>query len=237
MDSAEVISWTRFVVLFFALGLAAWMDHRERRVPNEFWITWSKPAIFLWTLDLLVSNAEWYVFATAAGVVAYASIAVIGRPTISDIMKGSSLDIIVSVWYLIGVVGIVQGIILHLDEGIIPVLTNEASVEAELFWHTLAVLIPIVIVDLAWRVRLLHGGADCKGLMWVAILIPSWSSVPVLFPETLDSSIVAMPPAIALLVWGGVAFLALPFIMIVRNLMNGQKNLRLIWHAERIKQN
>ena len=234
MDSAEVISWTRFVVLFFALGLAAWMDHRERRVPNEFWITWSKPAIFLWTLDLLVSNAEWYVFATAAGVVAYASIAVIGRPTISDIMKGSSLDIIVSVWYLIGVVGIVQGIILHLDEGIIPVLTNEASVEAELFWHTLAVLIPIVIVDLAWRVRLLHGGADCKGLMWVAILIPSWSSVPVLFPETLDSSIVAMPPAIALLVWGGVAFLALPFIMIVRNLMNGQKNLRLIWHAERM---
>ena len=87
MDSTEVISWTRLAVLFGALGIAAWLDHKDRRVPNDFWIRWSKPAIFLWTLDLLVSEAEWYVFATAAGIVAYASIAVIGRPTINDIIK------------------------------------------------------------------------------------------------------------------------------------------------------
>ena len=78
MDSGEVISWTRLIVLFWALGIAAWLDHKERRVPNEFWITWAKPAIFLWVLDLLNSEAQWYVFATAAGMVAYASVAVIG---------------------------------------------------------------------------------------------------------------------------------------------------------------
>ena len=88
MDSAEVISWTRLIVLFGALGIAAWLDHKERRVPNDFWITWSKPAIFLWTLDLLVSQAQWYVYATAAGMVAYASIAVIGRPTIKNTSNG-----------------------------------------------------------------------------------------------------------------------------------------------------
>ena len=71
MDSTEVISWTRLAVLFGALGIAAWLDHKDRRVPNNFWIRWSKPAIFLWTLDLLVAEAEWYVFATAAGIVNY----------------------------------------------------------------------------------------------------------------------------------------------------------------------
>ena len=82
MDSAEIISWTRLIVLIGALGIAGWLDHKDRRVPNEFWIVWAKPAIFLWTLDLLVAEAEWYVFATAAGMVAYASISVIGRPTL-----------------------------------------------------------------------------------------------------------------------------------------------------------
>ena len=234
MDSAEVISWTRLSVLLTALGIAAWLDHKERRVANEFWITWSKPAIFLWTLDLLIVEAEWYVFATAAGMVAYASNAVIGRPTFKDIRSGSRIDIAVSIWYLIGIAGIIQGLRLHIDEGVMPVLIGDATVGATLWWSTLAVIIPLVAVDLAWRMRLIHGGADCKGLMWIAILIPSWSSIPIIFPDTMDGTVVSMPPAIALLVWGGFAFLILPVIMVIRNLKDGQIILRLMWHAERM---
>ncbi len=234
MDSIEVISWTRFLVLFTALGIAAWLDHKERRVPNEFWITWSKPAIFLWCLDLLVAEAEWYVFATAAGVVAYASIAIIGRPSIKDISSGGRMDIAVSIWYLIGIAGVVQGLLLHTDESILAVLTGEATSEATIWWSTFAVMIPLILVEIAWRMRLIHGGADCKGLMWMAILVPSWSSIPLIFPEAMDSAVLAMPPAIALLVWGGFAFLILPIMMIIRNLKDGQMSLRLIWHAERM---
>ena len=98
MESAEIVSWTRLLVLLLALGIAAIMDLKDRRVPNEFWITWAKPAIFLWTLDLLILGVEWYTIATAAGMVAYASTAVIGRPTIGDILSGKSLDILVSIW-------------------------------------------------------------------------------------------------------------------------------------------
>ena len=58
MESEDIIAWTRMSVLILALGIAAWLDHKERRVPNEFWITWSKPAIFLWTLDLLNQEAN-----------------------------------------------------------------------------------------------------------------------------------------------------------------------------------
>lgn len=234
MDSTEVISWTRFLVLFTALGIAAWLDHKERRVPNEFWITWAKPAIFLWCLDLLVAEAEWYVYATAAGVVAYASIAIIGRPSIKDITSGSRMDIAVSIWYLIGIAGVVQGLLLHTNESILAVLTGDATSEATIWWSTFAVMIPLVLVELAWRMRLIHGGADCKGLMWVSILIPSWSSIPLIYPKAMENTVVAMPPAIALLVWGGLAFLILPILMVIRNLRDGQMSLRLIWHAERM---
>ena len=234
MDSAEVISWTRLSVLFWALGIAAWLDHKERRVPNQFWITWSKPAIFLWVLDLLNSEAEWYVFATAAGMVAYASIAVIGRPSLKDVRAGNSLDILVSIWYVIGISGVVQGLLLHTDESILGIISGDGSEEAILWWSTFAVFIPIFLVDMAWRMRLIHGGADCKGLMWVAILVPSWTSIPIQFPETMENSVIAMPPAIALLVWGGLSFLFLPLIMVFKNLKEGNTNPKLIWHAQRM---
>ena len=234
MDSEEVITWTRLLVLVTALGIAAWLDHKERRVPNEFWITWSKPAIFLWVLDLLIVEAEWYVFATAAGMVAYASTTVIGRPTVKDILSGNRMDVIVSIWYLIGIAGVIQGLLLHSNEGILPVLVGDASTSATIWWSVLAVSIPLILVDLAWRMRLIHGGADCKGLMWIAILVPSWSSIPIIFPTALDSAVVAMPPALAVVVWGGFAFLILPVMMVIKNLKNGQTNPRLIWHAERM---
>ena len=234
MNSAELISWTRLIVLFWALGIAAWLDHKERRVPNQFWITWSKPAIFLWALDLLNSSADWYVFATAAGVVAYASIAVIGRPSFKDIRSGNLLDIAVSAWYIVGLSGIVHGFMVHADDSLLSVISGEASDEATLWWSTLAVFIPIFLVDMAWRMRLIHGGADCKGLMWVAILVPTWSSIPIQFPESMESSAIAMPPAIALLVWGGLSFLVLPIVMVIKNLKHGNTTLKLIWHAEKM---
>jgi len=223
------------MVLLLALGIAAWLDHKERRVPNEFWITWSKPAIFLWTLDLLLVEAEWYVFATAAGMVAYASIAVIGRPSLKDIKSGNPLDIAVSAWYIVGIAGVVQGLMMHTDESLLSVISGDASEAATLWWSTFAVFIPIFLVDMAWRMRLIHGGADCKGLMWVSILVPSWSSIPLIYPESMETAAIAMPPAIALLVWGGLAFLILPIIMIIKNLKDGQTNLKLIWHAERMQ--
>ena len=231
MESAEIVSWTRLLVLLLALGIAAIMDLKDRRVPNEFWITWAKPAIFLWTLDLLILGVEWYTIATAAGMVAYASTAVIGRPTISDILSGKSLDILVSIWYMIGIIGVVQGLILHSDE-MLPVVSGNSHESAEIWWKTFAVFIPIFLVDTAWRLRLIHGGADCKALMWVSILVPYWASIPVLYPQS--GIVLSMPPAIALLVWGGFAFLVMPFIMVVVNLKRGEFNLRLIWHAEKM---
>lgn len=240
MDSTEeaLLGWTRTAVLFVAMGIAAWMDHKERRVPNEHWIEWSKPAIFIWALDLMVQGADWTIYLTASAVVAYASTSVLGRATLRDARAGSGMDRVVLFWYAISTVGVVGGAIVYGSTTPVDVLLNEGDPLGVLWWKTLGVGAVILVIDLAWRFRLLHGGADAKALMWVALLFPSWSTVPLTFSTVTQEATVALPVALALLMWGGLAFFAIPVLMLVNNLMNGHVrtigDLRLAWHATRI---
>ena len=49
------------------------------------------------------------IWLTASAVVAFASTALIGRPDISDIMGGSRMDILITIWYFASGVGLVMG--------------------------------------------------------------------------------------------------------------------------------
>ena len=235
IDNDAVLGWTRVLVLLLGMGWAAWMDHKERRVKNEHWLVWIKPAIFIWTLDLMLQGADWTIMLTASAVIAYASMSVIGRPSMKDIQKGSKLDITVSLWYIISLTGVICGPILYQESLPLDVLVGNDTSLGALWWKTLAVGASILIIDLAWRVRMIHGGADAKCLMWVAILMPSWSTVPLTYSSATIDSIVSLPPAISLLMWGGFIFLLIPFIMLGKNFSNGNvkklSDLRLAWHA------
>lgn len=235
IDNDAVLGWTRVLVLLLGMGWAAWMDHKERRVKNEHWLVWIKPAIFIWTLDLMLQGADWTIMLTASAVIAYASMSVIGRPSLKDILKGSKLDVTVTLWYIISLMGVICGAILYQESMPLEVLVGNDTSLGALWWKTLAVGASILIIDLAWRVRMIHGGADAKCLMWVAILVPSWSAVPLTCSSATIDSIVSLPPAISLLMWGGFIFLLIPFIMLGKNLSNGNikklSDLRLAWHA------
>ena len=82
----------------------------ERRVPNQHWLTWSQPAAFLMLMELIIAQADISLYMFAAGLFALASMSVIGRPTIRDIMQGNKLDVIVSIWYVVGIIGLLLGI-------------------------------------------------------------------------------------------------------------------------------
>ena len=235
IDNDAVLGWTRVLVLLLGMGWAAWMDHKERRVKNEHWLVWIKPAIFIWTLDLMLQGADWTIMLTASAVIAYASMSVIGRPSLKDILKGSTLDIIVTSWYFISLMGVICGAILYQESMPLEVLVGNDTSLGALWWKTLAVGASILLIDLAWRVRMIHGGADAKCLMWVAILVPGWSAVPLTYSSATTDSIVSLPPAISLLMWGGFIFLLIPFIILGKNLSDGNikklSDLRLAWHA------
>ena len=61
---------------------------------------------------------------------------------------------------------------------------------------------------MAYKLRLIHGGADAKALLLVAVLIPSWFTfVPI-------NGDYFVPPVFALLVWGGLGFFLLPISLV-----------------------
>ena len=230
-----ILGWTRVAVLLLGMGWAAWMDHKTRRVVNEHWVVWAKPAIFIWALDLMVQGADWTIYATASAVIAYASVSVFGRPTFKDALNGSWMDRAFLLWYAVSLVGLVAGAVQHQATTPMEVLLDDGDALGMLWWRTAALLLVILFIDMAWRLRLLHGGADAKALMWVTLVFPTWASVPLPLSSMADGSVVALPVSIALLIWGGLAFLLIPVIMLVLNLKRGDirglGDLRLAWHA------
>ena len=230
-----ILGWTRVAVLLVGMGWAAWMDHRERRVANEHWIVWAKPAIFIWALDLMVQGADWTIYLTAAAVVAYASVSVFGRPTIKDALNGSWMDRTFLFWYAAGAVGVVAGALRYQATTPVEVLLDNGDALGMLWWRTAALFLVIFFIDMAWRLRLLHGGADAKALMWVSLVFPTWASVPLPFGSVGETTVVALPVSISLLIWGGLAFLFIPFIMLSLNISRGDVkrlgDLRMAWHA------
>tara|TARA_Y100000766_G_scaffold284652_1_gene304068 strand:+ start:39490 stop:40491 length:1002 start_codon:yes stop_codon:yes gene_type:complete len=234
----QILGWSRICVLLLGMGWAAWMDHKERRVKNEHWLVWVKPALFLWALDLMNQGADWTIYLTASAAVAYASGAVIGRPTFSDFRAGSRMDQVVVVWYLASLCGLIFGAIQYQAINPIDVLIGNETGLGALWWSTFAVIPLILLIDLAWRVRMLHGGADAKALMWVALLIPNWSTMPLSLTSATNDALFALPPAFSLLMWGGISFLFIPFILLFTNLSRGHirslSDLMLAWHASRM---
>ena len=167
-----ILGWTRVAVLLLGMGWAAWMDHRERRVANEHWIVWAKPAIFIWALDLMVQSADWTIYLTAAAVVAYASVSVFGRPTIKDALNGSWMDRTFLFWYAAGAVGVVAGALRYQATTPVEVLLDNGDALGMLWWRTAALFLVIFFIDMAWRLRLLHGGADAKAFVCPKAFIP-----------------------------------------------------------------
>ena len=234
LTSDEVLGWTRVGVLLIGMGWAAWMDHKERRVSNNHWMIWVKPAIFIWCLELLARDADWTIYLTASAIVAYASVAIIGRPTLQDLLAGNKEDVIVFLWYLVSLIGVIFGMVKYGDVELADLLLGNESGMTALYWTTLSGLVVIFVIDLGWRLRLIHGGADAKALMWVAILIPNWSTMPIITDYGSDV-VLSLPPAISLLMWGGLSFLLIPLILVGKNLINGNvksvQDLRMFWHS------
>ena len=234
LTTEEVLGWSRVSVLLLGMGWAAWMDHKERKVSNNHWLVWVKPAIFLWCLELLAREADWTIYLTASAVIAYASVAIIGRPTIKDTLSGNRLDVIVSLWYVVSFIGVIFGMNKYSDVSFLDVLIGEATGMAALYWTTLSGLVVIFVIDFGWRLRLIHGGADAKALMWVAILIPNWSTMPLIYDYGSEVAL-QLPPAISLLMWGGLSFLLIPFFLMGKNIIQGHvkslSDLRMFWHS------
>ena len=193
-------------------------------------------------LELLILEAGWMIWLTASAVVAFASTALIGVPDINDIRRGSKVDILVTIWYFVSGVGLLMGAMEYiptLTEYFDPsIVSNEDNpvTKAALLWGQMVLMgIVLLFFEMAWRFRMLHGGADAKAMMLATLLLPSWAGAafPIFAGESTISA--SMPPALSLLIWAGLAFLVLPFIMLIRNAGAGDlMPLSMSWHASKM---
>ncbi len=235
----QILTYARLVTLVLCLGGATYLDLKIRRVPNDWWISWAKPALFLLCLELWALEADWTVWLTASAVVAYASTAVIGRPTLDDLRNGSPEDILVSIWYLASVVGLIFGALRHLTplmDGLgfgslvdCNYCSTTAEIQASYLWGQMLVIGAVLLFfEMCYQLRMLHGGADAKCLMLIALCLPGWGEISA-------AGDAVMPPAISLLIWGAMSFLILPIYVFGINLAAGDaRNLKMAWHAHRL---
>ena len=231
--SLAVLGWTRMAILVGCFAGAAHLDNKQRSVPNSYWKVWIKSAILLWLLEIAIRTDDWITYCTMAAVLAYGSTSLIGTPTITDLKRGSWIDWAVLLWYGIGMYGIYSGVMeyIPMDDFVSVLSFSENSKEG--IWLQTILVIPIMFfIKMAWKLRLLHGGADAKALLLVAVLIPSW----ITFDPVNGSTFV--PPVFALLVWGGLGFFLLPISLIIHNIVDGNvktfDDITMIWHATRM---
>tara|TARA_B100001750_G_C15515142_1_gene606510 strand:+ start:912 stop:1913 length:1002 start_codon:yes stop_codon:yes gene_type:complete len=235
----EILTYARVTTLVLCIAGATYLDLKIRRVPNDWWISWSKPALFVLCLELWVLEADWTIWLTASAMVAYASTAVIGRPTIEDIRNGSPEDILVSGWYLVSFVGLIGGVMRHLTplmDGLgfgsmvgCDYCSTAAEIDAAYLWGQMILIGAVLLFfEMCYQLRMLHGGADAKAMMFVALCMPNWGILP-------PADTALMPPALSLLIWGALVFLVLPIYVFVQNAISGDAgDLRMAWHARRL---
>ena len=231
--SLAVLGWTRMTILIGCFAGAAHLDNKQRRVPNSYWKVWIKSAVLLWVLEIAIRSDDWITYCTMAAVLAYGSTSLIGTPTFGDLKKGSWLDWTVLIWYGIGIYGLYWGIIEYIPfEDLQSILLYQVDSKEHIWLQTVMVIPIMFFIKCAWKLRLLHGGADAKALLLVAVLIPSWATfVPV-------NGSTFLPPVFALLVWGGLGFFLLPISLIIHNITDNNvktfDDITMIWHATRM---
>ena len=231
--SLAVLGWTRMTILIGCFAGAAHLDNKQRRVPNSYWKVWIKSAVLLWVLEIAIRSDDWITYCTMAAVLAYGSTSLIGTPTFGDLKKGSWLDWTVLIWYGIGIYGLYWGIIEYIPfEDLQSILLYQVDSKEHIWLQTVMVIPIMFFIKGAWKLRLLHGGADAKALLLVAVLIPSWATfVPV-------NGSTFLPPVFALLVWGGLGFFLLPISLIIHNITDNNvktfDDITMIWHATRM---
>tara|TARA_B100000902_G_scaffold395958_1_gene455697 strand:- start:467 stop:1456 length:990 start_codon:yes stop_codon:yes gene_type:complete len=231
--SLAVLGWTRMTILIGCFAGAAHLDNKQRQVPNSYWKVWIKSAVLLWVLEIAIRSDDWITYCTMAAVLAYGSTSLIGTPTFGDLKKGSWLDWAVLIWYGIGIYGLYWGIIEYIPfEDLQSILLYRVDSKEHIWLQTVMVIPIMFFIKGAWKLRLLHGGADAKALLLVAVLIPSWATfIPV-------NGSTFLPPVFALLVWGGLGFFLLPISLIIHNITDNNvktfDDITMIWHATRM---
>lgn len=209
----------RVVVGLGFLLIAAAMDLRTRRVRDPVWVALGAIALGFVEVDLLASNAPWFLhLMSAATAILYFGV-FFGDPLWDE--RGFEFQAGRFLVYLLAPIAVAAA----------WWLSREDAATLGAFWRLFTMPGMIVIAHGLFEFGMLRGGADAKALMSLGLLFPGvyphMDSFPILRPTPVAEPVmsVVFPFAFVVLVNSALLFLVLPFGFLVRNAAAGDASL------------
>ncbi|HYT00652.1 MAG TPA: A24 family peptidase C-terminal domain-containing protein [Thermoplasmata archaeon] len=194
----DAFAATRLAIGAGFLVVAAAMDVRTRRVRDPLWIGLGTIGLILIATELALANATWEDWSLiASGAILFYTV-FFGRPLFDE--EGFR----VRPRRVLVFAG--AAALFFLPLGAASAGSGRSSAELA------SMPVMILVYQAFYRARLLHGGADAKGLIALTMLLPTYpdaSPFPVLAPDPRVQSLIRVIFPFSLVVWVDAAILAL----------------------------
>jgi preflagellin peptidase FlaK len=209
----DAFAATRLAAGTAFLVVAAASDLRTRRVRDPLWIGLGTLGLVVLASQLLVESAPWpaWSFAGSAALLFYAVF--FGRPlTEEDGFHARPIRIVL--FFVAGVMWIAPFAV----TGGVPATGSTPALAST--------PVMIVVYQGLYRLRVLHGGADAKGLMAITLLVPTYPDAlpfPLLMPDPRVDSVLRIVFPFSLVVWvdAAIVSLAIPIGLFIFNALRG----------------
>jgi len=205
----DAFAATRFAVGAGCLVVAATSDLRTRRVRDPLWIGLGTFGLIVLGAQLVGAGSPWTVWSLvgSAAILFYAVF--LGKPLFDE--AGFHARPVRILLFLAAAVLFFASLSAGSSPSAGPPVAELASMP-----------VMLVVYQLFYRVRLLHGGADTKGLLALTLLIPSYPEAtpfPLLTADPRVESVVRVAFPFSLVVWvdAAIVSLAVPIALLVYN--------------------
>jgi preflagellin peptidase FlaK len=156
-STVDALDLLRILFGLVFLCYASYSDFKTRRVRNEVWIFMGITGCVLLALQLFNENVRWeYFLIFIPIIILFASMFVEFEPLVD--LEKKRVNFILLGLFIIGI-AVVVFLISTLGEDVF-------------FYQLLTIPIMILAFFALYQLRMLHGGADAKALMAIAILVP-----------------------------------------------------------------
>jgi len=205
----DAFAATRFAVGAGCLVVAATSDIRTRRVRDPLWIGLGSFGLVLLGAQLVGAGSPWTAWSLvgSAAILFYAVF--LGKPLFDDTgFHPRPLRILLF---------LVAGVLFFASLG-----TGSSAAGGPAMAELASMPVMLVVYQLFYRVRLLHGGADTKGLIALTLLIPTYPDArpfPLLTADPRVESVVrvAFPFSLVVCVDAAIVSLAVPIGLLLYN--------------------
>lgn len=213
----DVFAAIRLVVGAAFLTSAAFLDVRDRRVPDPLWIALGSVAFLVLAADIATTYYGWnqWLLVGSAAILFYAVF--YGKPILDE--DGAHVRPIRLLVLAAAAVAWFAGVLLPnpVDQMYLPAQTKLIPVVG---LATVPVL--LLVYQLFYQLGLLRGGADAKAMLALTILVPLYpeaSPFPlIVLPGSLQSAMQTLFPfSLTVLVDAAILFLAVPLAYLLVN--------------------